>query len=441
MRLFGTDGIRMIGKELASGTLAYRLGAATARYFKEKSKGEQVRVLIGMDTRATGSAIVRELARGILAEGGEAHTLGIAPTPAIGYLTEKHGYTLGISVSASHNSAEYNGIKIIGPDCKKLPDADEDKIEAIAEAVRVTDPLGQPKDVSHLCNDYIEHVIAAARAPLCLKVALDAANGAAYLLARRIFTALGCECIMIGDTPNGENINYKCGATDTDALCRTVIEHGCDVGFAFDGDADRCIAVNERGEVVDGDGEIAVIAEYLKKSAEICGEVVGTVMTNGGLGEVLSELGLTLTRTSVGDKYVSERMRLVGSALGGESSGHIIISHLSSTGDGLISAVFLASILRDGACKFSHLHRNMKYFPQFSLDIRANAAQKERFLNDERIAALITEAHRALQGGRLIVRPSGTEEKIRIMAESKNGMLASEVARGLAYEIEELLQK
>ena len=438
MRLFGTDGIRMRGKELTSGTLPYRIGLAVARYFKEKCEGGKVRVLIGRDTRATGTAIERELARGIAAGGGEAHSLGIAPTPAIGYLTEMHGYTCGISVSASHNGAEYNGIKIIGADSKKLPDADEDMIDAIAATASApSDECDiDISDVSHLAEDYKAHVISTARAPLRLKVALDAANGAAYLLAPQIFDSLGCECVTVGCSPNGENINYKCGATDTDALCRTVIENGCDVGFAFDGDADRCIAVNERGEVVDGDGEIAVIAEYLKKSAGICGEVVGTVMTNGGLAEALLPLGLTLSRTAVGDKYVSDRMCLVGAALGGESSGHIIISHLSRTGDGLVTAALLAHILCESECKFSYLCRNMKYFPQFSLDILADKEKKARFSSDERIGMAIAEAKRAIGGGRLITRPSGTEEKIRIMAESASGALAGEVARTLAMRIE-----
>ncbi len=439
MRLFGTDGIRLLSEQFFCDRLAWRVGRALGEVLMRST--DSPTVLIGRDTRESGIRIENELASGLAAAGTTAFSLGIAPTPAVAYLTGRHGFTVGISISASHNGAEYNGIKIIGNDSRKISDRDEDEIEALISRFEGGATTVCAADASALLADYRMHVMDAAGDLSGIKIALDCANGAAYNEARAIFSALGCDCICIGCEPSGDNINQGLGSTCPDTLCRTVIENECAAGFAFDGDADRCIAADECGVVRDGDYELAVLAEHLLLRGDMGDTVVGTVMTNSGLAARLSELGLKLERAAVGDKYVSELMDKLDSRLGGESSGHIIISQYASTGDGILTAAIILRAMRDSGKRLSQLCSRLKLRPQICADITADIDEKERFATLPEVQELIDEAQAAIGRGRILVRPSGTEAKIRIMAEGEDEDFTRTVAEGLAQRIRRIIAK
>jgi len=436
-KYFGTDGFRGRVGDVLTATHALRIGCCLGQHF---GKG---RVLIGKDTRCSGDLLEAALAAGIAATGGEAMLLGVIPTPALPYLIRQGGYDGGVMISASHNPFADNGIKLFGGDGEKLSDAalalPERYLAGEAEPCFVTE--GAVGRLSFYGDGYALY-----RARLLslaeeryhgLRVGLDAANGSACRLAREVFEALGATVTAIGEQPDGQNINRGCGSTQIGSLCALVREQGLDVGFAFDGDADRCIAVDAAGQVVDGDAILYVMSRALQERGALHGgTVVTTVMSNMGLARALEPLGIACEQTAVGDRYVAERVRKMGYSLGGEQSGHIIFSALSDTGDGLLTAILLADRIRESGLPLQRLTDGYKPYPQLlrSLPIRSAAALREDAALWERLQGL--EA-RLGENGRLLVRPSGTEPVVRIMVQASEASLCERIAERAQHDLTE----
>ncbi|MFL5258737.1 MAG: phosphoglucosamine mutase [Hyphomicrobiales bacterium] len=422
-KYFGTDGVRGIANKgaMAPDTVL-KLGLAAGSLY---SKGDQRhRAVIGKDTRLSGYMIEQALTAGILAAGMDVFLFGPLPTPAVAMLTRSLRADLGVMISASHNPYHDNGIKLFGPDGYKLSDDQELKIEGLIEqggdgALAIQDRLGRAKRIEDAQARYIEFVKHTFPKQLRLeglRVVLDTANGAAYKVAREALWELGADVVAMGNAPNGFNINEKCGSTAPQAMCEKVREMRADIGIALDGDADRVIIADERGEVVDGDQVMAVIARAWHRSEKLAGGgLVATVMSNLGLERFLDSLGLTLARTKVGDRYVVEHMRNHGFNVGGEQSGHIVLSDFSTTGDGLIAALqVLAEVVHTGRT-VSELCHVFEPVPQVLKNVKTGEGSP---LESNHVKQAIAEAMSRLgAGGRLIIRPSGTEPLIRVMAE------------------------
>jgi phosphoglucosamine mutase len=415
-RYFGTDGVRgVVGEELTP-ELVERLGKAAALW----SRGG--RVFVGRDTRASGVELEEALARGVASAGGNAVLGGVLPTPAVALLA----LDLGAVVTASHNPPEYNGVKFFDRDGRKLTDAAEEEIEALLDAP----PVAAPGTIDHVgvaTDSYLEHVLERFGSDLSgLRIAVDCANGAYAGLAPGAFRQLGAEVTAIGDDPDGTNINVGCGATDLSALSREVLEHGLDLGVAFDGDGDRMLAVDARGEVVDGDQILAVLA--LHTGVDV---VAVTTMTNLGFHRLMEERGVRVVTTDVGDRYVLEALRREGALLGGEQSGHLIYLHGHVTGDGLAAALLLC-----GALDGRPLHDAVAVMPRY-----AQAKENVRVRSRRLPASVSDEAARLnaqLDGtGRVLVRPSGTEPVVRVLAEAES----EESARDLCATIAALVRR
>lgn len=400
----------------------------------------KTRVLIGYDTRASASMLCSAISSGLCSAGVYPTRIGVITTPGVAYLTKKHRFDAGVMISASHNSYEYNGIKIFTQDGYKLPDEVEERIESIVSDFdrenATLDKIGYeiPPERDYVL-DYVRHLRACSEPLDGLKIAIDCANGASCTVARELFSSLGAICYMLGDSPNGYNINDECGSTDTRGLRECVLKHSLDCGIALDGDADRLIVIDERGEVVDGDMIMASLAYDMKKrGALIKSTIVATVMSNYGLEVFCKENGISLVCCAVGDRYVLERMLQDSYNLGGEQSGHIILSDFSTTGDGLLSALCLLSLSKRKNLKISALHSVMKKYPQFLVNLKASDSDKLRLLTDTQIKSLIERARVALGNtGRILVRPSGTEGLIRIMVQAQT----DESARAIATELGE----
>lgn len=424
-RLFGTDGVRGEANATLMPELAYRLGRAATIYFGRGSD-ERPLIIIGRDTRISGEMLEAALTAGICSAGGRAMLAGVIPTPAVAYLAKKHRAKAGIVISASHNPFYDNGIKFFGGDGYKLPDAVEDELEAIVRRIEAGEDFERPtgKKVGHiearldLLNQYIEFVLSTCSERFeGMKVVLDCANGASYEAMPRVLRALGADVKVIHALPNGTNINDGCGSTHLESLQRTVIETGADFGIANDGDADRCLCVDEKGNVIDGDHLLIMCATDMMKKGELpYNTVVTTVMANIGFHKALKEAGGRAEITKVGDRYVLENMLKNGYTLGGEQSGHVIFSKYSTTGDGLITALqALVSLKRSGK-KASELTAMMTTYPQLLLNVKV--ATKDGWEENEAIKAAIKQGEAELGGdGRILVRPSGTEPLIRVMAE------------------------
>ena len=421
-RLFGTDGVRGIAKAHLNAELAYKLGRAAAQYFGREVKSPKI--IIGRDTRLSGTMLESALAAGICSAGGNAHLLGVIPTPAVSYLTEKLGASAGVVISASHNPFEDNGIKFFAKTGFKLPDAVEDEIEAIVnQPIDYTKTLtgssvGRVIQEPDMAMEYIQHIVACADTKLNgLKVVMDCANGANSQVAPAILRLLGAQVIPIYDQPNGININNGCGSTHLESLKETVLKYGADVGIANDGDADRCLAVDEKGQEMDGDQIMLLCAMKLKAEGRLKQDtVVGTVMSNIGFHKALKEMGCKTEITAVGDRYVLEKMRKDGYSLGGEQSGHIIFLDYNTTGDGLLTAVQLLSIMKQQNKPLSELAGLMTRYPQILKNVRVQT--KSGWEDNNLIMAAISAGEEELgDEGRILVRPSGTEPLIRVMAE------------------------
>ena len=449
-RLFGTDGIRGIANEDLTPELAMRVGKASA--WALRSNDTPPLIFIGHDTRASSPLLTRALSCGACAVGATVVNLGVLPTPAIAYLTRKHHADAGIVISASHNPFEYNGIKIFNSDGYKLADELEEQIEALVceregeIPLAKGDKIGSCVDKSTPDNEYKAEYLKYLRG-LCpesldgLRIGIDCANGALSELAQELFSSLGAKCHMLSSSPNGTNINNGCGSTHMESLCELVRELSLDAGIAFDGDGDRLMAVNEQGEVVDGDMVMASLAYDMKKrGALVKNTVVGTIMTNYGFSVFCKENGISFIPARVGDRYVLEEMLLGGYCFGGEQSGHLIFSDYSTTGDGALSAIMLLSLMKRKSKKLSELHSVIRKYPQEAVNLTASKEQKLLFLTDTKIRELLEEARESLGSrGRVVARPSGTENLIRIMVEGERESEARGVALRLANQISEIL--
>lgn len=446
-RLFGTDGARGIANSELTCEIAMEIGRAAANVLIGQTNHKPT-ILIGKDTRISCDMLESALTAGLCSVGADVTLLGVIPTPAVAYLVKKYNADAGIMISASHNSCEYNGIKIFNNNGYKLPDALEEQIEAIVldKAVQLPVPIGgDVGKVSHCTqaiDDYIEHITQAADYSLDgLKVAVDCANGSSSVTAERLLTGLGAEVVMLSNTPDGININENCGSTHLGNLQKAVIEHGCDCGVAFDGDADRCLAVDENGNIIDGDKMIAIFAKQLKESGKLNGNhVVVTVMTNLGFFKFAKREGIDVATTKVGDRYVLEEMIKDNYVIGGEQSGHIIFLDYATTGDGQLSAVKLLSCIASKDKKASEIAAIMDTYPQTLINIKVSADGKNRLDGDKVIWDAIAQWEQKMgDEGRILVRCSGTEPLIRVMAEGKDAELINQASQNIADIIKERL--
>ncbi|KGI86725.1 MULTISPECIES: phosphoglucosamine mutase [unclassified Exiguobacterium] len=425
-KYFGTDGVRGVANSELTAELAYRLGRAGGYVLsKHLPAGEQPKVLIGRDTRISGHMLEGALIAGLLSIGAEVMRLGVISTPGVAYLTKSLDATAGVMISASHNPVADNGIKFFGSDGFKLDDATEAEIEAILDAAEDTLPRPVGKDLGFV-SDYYE---GAQKYLQMLKqtvdedfdglhIALDCAHGATSGLAARLFADLEANVSTIGNSPNGLNINEGVGSTHPEHLAQFVRDKGADMGLAFDGDGDRLIAIDENGDIVDGDKIMYICGKYLSEKGRLKDNtIVATVMSNLGFHKAVEDAGMTALQTAVGDRYVVEEMKKHNYTLGGEQSGHLIFLDHSTTGDGMLSGVQLAQIVKTTGRKLSELAAEMPVYPQKLVNIRVT--DKNEAMNGDRVLATIQEAEAEMNGnGRILVRASGTEPLVRVMAEA-----------------------
>lgn len=421
-RLFGTDGVRGLVNEFLTPELAYHLGRAAASYFGQSV--DRPTFLIGRDTRISGGMLENALASGICAVGGDVIILGEAPTPAIAYLVRQKGCTAGVVISASHNPYPDNGIKFFDGNGFKLPDAVEDEIEKLCTA-SADDCLPRPTkgDIGQIfyhqdwVEEYVNFVVSTSDKLTGLKVVYDGAHGAASYVGPKILRQLGAEVVAINVTPTGTNINDNAGSTHLEGLQEAVLREGAQVGIANDGDADRCLMVDEKGQVLDGDQIMLLCGLHLKEQGKLKENmIVGTVMSNIGFHKAAKELGMQTCSTAVGDRYVLEKMLAEGYSIGGEQSGHVIFLDYNSTGDGLLTAVQTLSIMKEKGKSLSELAGLMTKYPQLLVNVRV--LTKAGWETNTAIQDAISEAEEELgANGRILVRPSGTEPLIRVMAE------------------------
>ena len=446
-RLFGTDGIRGIANEFLSCERAVSIGRALGHVLSSNHKYRPL-VVIGMDTRRSSEMLASAISAGLYSVGSDVMTLGVVPTPAVAYLVKKYKAKAGVMISASHNPYEYNGIKIFGEEGYKLSDELEEQIESIVldntPPVKManSDEIGKRYNSDHALHDYISHLMHTTDVSLeGMKVAIDAANGSASATAEELFKGLGADVHILYDKPDGININNGCGSTHIEALQKYVVENKMDVGLAFDGDADRCLAVDEYGNEIDGDFIMAILALDMKERGILNkNTVVGTVMSNFGFQKFCEANGINFVAAKVGDRYVLEVMNQEGYSFGGEQSGHIIIPRYATTGDGQLTGVALLSLIKSSGKKLSELASVMKKYPQHSINVEATQSQKIALFTDEEIKAVINEAEAILEGnGRIVVRASGTEPVVRIMVESSDSEKTVSIAEDTAKKLREAL--
>ena len=421
-RLFGTDGVRGLVNEFLTPELAYHLGRAAASYFGQSI--ERPVFLIGRDTRISGGMLESALASGICAVGGDVIVLGEAPTPAIAYLVRQKECTAGVVISASHNPYPDNGIKFFDGNGFKLPDAVEDEIEELCKSSAddclprpINGDIGTIQYHQEWVQEYVDFVVSTSASLEGLKVVYDGAHGAASYVGPTILRQLGAEVIAINVEPNGTNINDNAGSTHLEGLQAAVLREGAHVGIANDGDADRCLMVDEKGQVLDGDQIMLLCGLHLQEQGKLKDNmIVGTVMSNIGFHKAAEELGMKTCSTAVGDRYVLEKMLAEGYSIGGEQSGHVIFLDYNSTGDGLLTAVQTLSIMKEKGKSLSELAGLMTKYPQLLVNVRV--LTKAGWETNTAIQDAIREAEEELgSNGRILVRPSGTEPLIRVMAE------------------------
>lgn len=431
-KLFGTDGARGVaGKDLTP-ELAMQIGRAAAAVLAGKTQ-HRPRFIIGKDTRISGDMLESALAAGLCSVGADVELLGVIPTPAVAHLVRKYGADAGVVISASHNPVEFNGIKLFGGEGYKLPDEVEEEIEHHvfnngAELTLCTGTaIGTVRRVDTALSDYVDYLARAIGADLTgLNIAIDCANGAASEAAGLLFPRLGAACRFIGTDPDGGNINEGCGSTHLDKLAKYVVDNGLDCGVAFDGDADRCLAVDEKGNLVDGDGILYIYGSYMKEREKLANNtIVTTVMSNFGLYKALDALDIRYEKTDVGDKYVYENMRANGHLIGGEQSGHIIFGKYANTGDGILTAIKLMQAMLSKKMPLSKLTQDLKIYPQVLKNVRVQ--DKERALNDFAVQNAVREVSAKLgDQGRILLRKSGTEPVLRVMVEAPTNELCEE---------------
>ncbi len=444
-RLFGTDGARGIAVTELTCELAMQIGRAAALVLTQHSS-HRPRILIGKDTRISSDILESALCAGICSVGADAEILGVVPTPAVAYLVKKLNADAGVMISASHNSVEFNGIKLFSSTGYKLSDEIEAEIETLIldtpEKMNLVSgtEVGRITRYEQAAEDYISHIVDSIRIkPEGLRVAIDCANGSSSATAKELFTRLGAEVLLIHAEPDGTNINEKCGSTHMEDLMEFVVANKCDIGLAFDGDADRCLAVDETGELVDGDKLIAIAAKaYQEKGMLRKDAVVVTVMTNLGFTYFVKKQNIKMITANVGDRYVLEKMLDGGYNLGGEQSGHIIFLDEATTGDGQLSGAKILEILKNAGCKMSELSAVMDKFPQVMINVKIPNHRKENWKNDSEITDLIDRKETELgDAGRILVRESGTEPLIRVMIEGKDFNQINAMAMEISEKIRE----
>ena len=446
-RLFGTDGVRGVANTELSADLAFNLGKAGASVLAKENKRPVF--VIGKDTRLSGDMLEAALSAGILSVGGDVIKAGVIPTPAIAYLVRYYNADAGVVISASHNPFEFNGIKFFNGKGFKLDDAIEDEIEALIkkgfddETPHVGDALGSIRSEIHKAPEIYENfLLSTVDLDLTgVKVVLDCANGASYQTSPAVYRALGADVTVIGDEPDGVNINDHIGSTHPEKLQEKVVEVGADVGLAFDGDADRLISVDEKGNIVDGDKAMCICAEHLKQKGELAENLVTcTVMSNLGFHKYLESKGIDIDVTTVGDRYVLESMLKTGGIIGGEQSGHIIFLNHATTGDGCLSSLQLMDALVSSGKKLSELADPIKIYPQVLVNAHVSNANKEAYKDDEEIKAAIADCEKKMEGnGRVLIRPSGTEPLVRVMLEGDDIEEITAMAESIASLIEKKL--
>ena len=452
-KYFGTDGIRRIANSELTPELVYKVAKAGA-YVLSKHSNHTPTIFIGRDTRISGTLIEAAMTAGFLSYGANVKRLGVIPTPGVAYLTKRFKADASVVISASHNTFEFNGIKYFSNKGMKIPDTLEEEIEEVMDSGKidelsaVSDKIGVAEDRQDLLEEYVYFFRKNFEEDLenldkeNFVVAIDTANGATSCVAEKVFTKLGIKHYIINNHPDGININDKCGSTHMEGLQKFVVEHKCNLGIAYDGDGDRCLAVNEKGELVDGDCIMAIISNYLKEKGKLKKDtLVATVMSNLGLRKYAEDNGIHFEATKVGDRYVLENMLENGYNLGGEQSGHIILLDYNPTGDGILTSLMLIKILLEKKASVSKLCEIIKIYPQVLINAKVSADKKYDYEKDPEIKARIDELEKEFSGnGRVLIRPSGTEPLVRVMIEGENQEYIKEKAESLAKFIEQKLK-
>ncbi|MBR3163479.1 MAG: phosphoglucosamine mutase [Clostridia bacterium] len=453
-KYFGTDGIRRIANTELTPELVYRVAKAGA-YALSKHTDHTPTILIGRDTRISGTLIESAMTAGFLSYGANVKLLGVMPTPAVAYLTRTLNADASVVISASHNTFEFNGVKYFSNKGMKIPDEIEEEIEEVMESdekfeelTAVGEKIGVSEIRTDLINKYVEFFkeIFAENIKEYNKdgfeVAIDTANGATYKVAEEVFKALGIKYHIINNNPNGVNINDKCGSTHLEMLRDYVLTNKLSLGVAYDGDGDRCLAIDELGNIIDGDNLLAIISEYLNKKSKLKNNtVVATVMSNLGLNKYCEKENLKLIQTKVGDRYVLEEMLKNGYNLGGEQSGHIILLDYNPTGDGILTSLMLIQAILESGKAASELSSKLRTYPQVLVNAKVSSDKKYEYENDLEIKSAIEELEKEFSGnGRVLIRPSGTEPLVRVMIEGEDQNYIEEKATEIAKKIEENLK-
>ena len=449
-KYFGTDGIRRIANLELTPDLVFRVAKAGA-YVLTKHSNHVPTILIGRDTRISGSLIESAMTAGFLSYGANVKLLGVMPTPAVAYLTKKMNADASVVISASHNTFEFNGVKYFSNQGMKIPDEIEEEIEEIMDSEKLSslmavgDKIGVSEEASRYLYEYVQFfkdIFGNDLKNSGLKIGMDTANGATSSVAGMIFSELGLDFEVIHHNPNGVNINEKCGSTHLEAISAYVKEHHLDLGIAYDGDGDRCLAVDENGEVMDGDIIMAILTEHLKKQNKLKKDsLVVTVMSNLGMKKYAEQNGINLVSTKVGDRYVLEEMLKNGYNLGGEQSGHVIMLDYNPTGDGILTSLMLIKALMDKKMKASEARKIVNIYPQVLINAVVSFDKKMDYEKDEEIKQKIKELEQEFAGnGRVLIRPSGTEPKVRVMIEGENQEYITKKAQELVDLIEQKLK-
>lgn len=446
-RLFGTDGVRGVANSELTCEMAMNIGRAAAMVLTDNNH-RHPKILIGKDTRISSDMLENAITAGLCSVGANVVQLGVVPTPAVAFLVGKYKADAGVMLTASHNPCEFNGIKIFSGDGYKLPDALEEQIEAIVLDHADTPPVPTAGDIGsvstapNVVRDYVDHIKSTVPFALTgMRIGIDCANGAASRTAELLFTELGAECHMLANSPDGVNVNENCGSTHMENLMSFVKENHLDAGIAFDGDADRCLAVDDKGQLVDGDFVMAICAADLKSRGKLAkNTVVGTIMTNMGFTRFCDEIGLHFEATKVGDRYVLEEMQLEGYNFGGEQSGHVIFLDFATTGDGQLTAAQLLSIVHRRDARLSSLATLMTRYPQVIVNVQVGPEGKLHFYTDSTVKEAIEKAKEKLGNtGRIVVRPSGTEPLLRVMIEGEDLEYINVLANSVADVLRERL--
>lgn len=446
-RLFGTDGVRGIANEELTPQLAMQLGQAGAYVLSRENKHKPT-IMVGCDTRISGDMLANALMAGACSVGANAVYVGIVPTPAVAYLTRKYKVDAGVVISASHNTVEFNGIKFFDGSGYKLPDSLEDEIEALIRngMPEIKFPIGagvgKIKYRTDAREEYINHAIQAVKVDLGgMKIVVDCAEGAAFYTSVEALKELGAEVVAIHNNPDGTNINANCGSTHMSELQARVVYEKANLGLAFDGDADRLLAVDETGQIVDGDQIMAIVGLHMKNQGRLNHDtIVATVMSNLGFFIMGEKHGIKIEQTKVGDRYVLERMREIGASLGGEQSGHVIFLDENTTGDGLLSALHLLQVVVETGKPLSELAKVMEVMPQALINAKVPNHKKENYMDYPEIAEAIDVLNKKFDGaGRVLIRPSGTEPLVRVMIEGKDQSMIETEAKKLAELIQNIM--